>query len=148
MKVNESRDYIVPLRKGFLPTPRWRRSKRAMSLLRQFILKHTKAEKVIISRWINEEIWANGGRNPPGKIKVKVVLKEEGDKVKIRVAHTDLDVLPARSTRVKQKAEKKLSLKEKLKAKLAKTDEAPVEEAKEEKKKAKVTKAQELKMKK
>jgi len=145
MKVNESRVYIVPLRKGFLPTPRWRRSKRAMSLFKQFILKHTKAEKVIVSQWINEEIWANGGRNPPGKIKVKVVLKEEA---KIRVAHTDLDVLPARSTRVKQKAEKKLSLKEKLKAKLAKTDEAPVEEVKEEKKKAKMTKAQELKMKK
>jgi large subunit ribosomal protein L31e len=144
MKVNESRVYIVPLRKGFLPTPRWRRSKRAMRILRQFILKHTKAEKVIISKWINEEIWANGGRNPPGKIKVKVVLKEED---KIRVAHTDLDVLPARSARVKQKAEKKLSLKEKLKAKLAKTDEAPTED-KEEKKKAKVTKAQELKMKK
>ena len=154
MKANESRVYIVPLRKGFLLTPRWRRSKKAMKVLKEFMLKHTKADRVIVSRWVNEEIWKHGGKNPPGKLKVKVTLKEEevevkgsATKIKIRSAHVELDTIPARAARVKKKAEKKLTLKEKLKAKLAKKDEeVPVEEVREEKKKAKVTKEQELKM--
>tara|TARA_Y100000310_G_scaffold333802_1_gene412114 strand:- start:259 stop:726 length:468 start_codon:yes stop_codon:yes gene_type:complete len=153
MKVNESRVYVVPLRKRFVLVPRWRRSKQAMKILKAFILKHTKADRVIVSGWINEEIWKHGGKNPPGKLKVKVILKEEeievkgaASNVKIKAAHVDLDTLPAKAARVKKKAEKKLTLKEKLKAKLSKKEEVPAEEVVEEKKKAKVTKEQELKM--
>jgi len=126
-----------------------------MKILKEFMLKHTKADKVVVSQWINEELWKHGGKNPPGKIKVKVVLKEEEKEVKgaaktvkIRTAHVELDTLPPRAARVKKKEEKKKTLREKLKAKFAKSEEA--EEAPEaeepEKKKAKVTKEQELKM--
>jgi len=159
MKAGETRVYIVPLRKRFVLVPRWRRSKQAMKILREFLLKHTKADKVIISQWISEEIWKHGGKNPPGKIKVKVTLKETEKevkgatkKVKIRTAHVELDTLPPRAARVVTKDEKKKTLREKIKAKFAKSadeEEAPAEEPKEEKKKqAKVTKEQELKMKK
>ena len=157
MKNGESRIYIVPLRKQFILVPRWRRSKQAMKILREFILKHTKADKVNISQWISEEVWKHGGKNPPGKLKVKVTLKEtekeikgSSTKIKIRTAHVELDTLPSRAARVVTKEAKKQTLREKLKAKFAKTadaeEEAPAEEVKEEKKKAKVTKSQELKM--
>ena len=157
MKNGEIRVYIVPLRKRFILVPRWRRSKQAMKILREFILKHTKADKVNISQWISEEVWKRGGKNPPGKIKVKVTFKEaekevkgSSTKLKIRTAHVELDTLPPRAARVKKREAKKQTLREKLKAKFAKTadetEEAPAEEAKEEKKKAKVTKSQELKM--
>lgn len=156
MKKDESRVYVVPLRKGFLKVPGWRKTKRAMDELKKFILHHTKADRAVISNWVNEAIWGHGGKNPPGKIKVKVVLKEEeiekkgAKKVTIKAAHVELETLPSKAKRIQEKETKKKSLRQKIKEKFAKKKEEAPEETKEEnkeqKEQSKMSQADELKM--
>ncbi len=127
MKLNETRNYIVPLRNGWLKAPRWRRSKRAVAELKKFILKHSKAENVKLSNWINELIWNNGGKNPPAKVSVKVTLREDEvgkKKEKIKTAHVELAVLSKRAERIEEKTKKYKSEKEKKKSLKEKVQEA------------------------
>ncbi len=159
LKSGESRTYVVPLKKDVLKAPLWRRSKKAMRVLREFLLKHTKANKVVFSRWVNEDVWKRSNKQPPSKLKVKVTMgdeekevKGESEKLKLSVAHVELVDLPSRASRVKTKDAKKKSLRDKLKEKFAKSEE-PEEVASEDdaekkatEKKAKVSKGQELKM--
>lgn len=159
MKDKETRIYTVPLRKEWLKTPKWRRTKKASSALRAFIFKHSKADDVKFSRWINEELWKNGIKNPPARLKVSVTTnnekKKKGDKeVEKLVARVELAELSTRAKRIekketvqKKKAPKKLEKKKEEKKKDEKSVKdlkRELEELKEEKKKAKVTKAQEM----
>ena len=140
------RIYNIPLRNDWKNIAKWRRGKRASKYLRDFLLKHTGAEKIKISQWLNEAIWKHGGENPPGKIKVKVTENEDGS------WKADLAELPERVKRimkVKEEIEKKKKkrlavLKEKLKP--AEKTEEEKKEDEEKKKKAKVTKEQEMKL--
>lgn len=68
--------YNVPLRKGWLKVPRYKRSKKAVSVLREFIIRHTKCEEVKISKRVNEFIWKDGIKNPPHHIEIKILKKE------------------------------------------------------------------------
>ena len=65
----EEKLMTVPLRKYFLNAPKWRRTKKAANVLRAFVLKHTKAKDVKLSRWVNEHLWTDGAKNPPGTAK-------------------------------------------------------------------------------
>ncbi len=73
----EARIYTIPLKRAYY-SPRHRRAKKAVSLVREFILRHMKAEKVIISQHLNEKIWSRGIQKPPRRIRVKAVKDSEG----------------------------------------------------------------------
>ncbi len=68
------REYVVPLRRRTSTAPKWRRSKKAVSVLKDFIRKHMKTENVIVCNDLNEYVWSKGGKNPPGKVEV-IALK-------------------------------------------------------------------------
>ena len=68
------REYVVPLRRKVSLAPKWRRSKKAVSVLKEFIQKHMKTDTVIVCPELNEKIWENGIKNPPGKVSV-IALK-------------------------------------------------------------------------
>ena len=70
------REYIVPLRRKCKMAPRWRRSKRAVRVLREFVQRHMKSQNVLIGNELNEKIWSRGGKKPPGKVKI-VALKTQ-----------------------------------------------------------------------
>lgn len=67
------REYVVPLRRKTRLAPRWRRSKKAVTVLKEFIQKHMKTENVVVCKELNEFIWADGGKNPPGKVSVVAI---------------------------------------------------------------------------
>jgi len=67
------REYVVPLRRRVKLAPRWRRSKKAVAETKAFLQKHMKTHKVVMCSELNEELWANGGKNPPGKVSVVAV---------------------------------------------------------------------------
>lgn len=71
--VELKREYVVPLRKKTNLAPKWRRSKKAVSVLNDFIKKHMKTDDVVICAELNEKIWENGIKNPPGKVSVIAV---------------------------------------------------------------------------
>ncbi len=75
-KAELEREYIVPLRKGFLNVPHYRRAKKAVKTLKEFMVRHMNirdgdTRKVKINIHLNNEIWFRGIKKPLTKIKVK-----------------------------------------------------------------------------
>ena len=79
-EIQEERYYVVPLaKKGFEKSPRWKRSKKAMIVLREFLTRHMKPEgDVFVSQELNERVWENGIKNPPRKIRIRVTKSVDG----------------------------------------------------------------------
>jgi len=74
--VEGERIYTIPLR-AVKKAPRWKRSKRAIALIREFLIRHTKAEYLILDNALNEKIWERGSQKPPSRIRVRVTRQEE-----------------------------------------------------------------------
>ncbi len=75
---NIERVYNVPLRKEYLKVPNWRRTKKAVIAMKEFLAHHLKSEDVRLGKDVNEKIWQHGIRNPPHHVKVSVVKDEKG----------------------------------------------------------------------
>ncbi|MBE6525426.1 MAG: 50S ribosomal protein L31e [Candidatus Methanomethylophilaceae archaeon] len=69
----------IPLRATKM-APRSRRAKRAVKEVREFIMRHMKADedKVWLDTALNEKLWARGIQNPPSRITVKAVKFDDG----------------------------------------------------------------------
>ncbi|MEM4719547.1 MAG: 50S ribosomal protein L31e [Candidatus Pacearchaeota archaeon] len=70
------REYIINLRKKVIKVPRYRRAKKAIRALKEFLARHMKVEKrdikkVKIDKYLNEEIWHKGIRKPIMKLKIR-----------------------------------------------------------------------------
>ena len=72
------RSYTIPLRREFLKVPKYKRAKKASKAVKEFLIKHMKSAEVFVGTKINEEVWKNGMRNPPSKVKVTAVKDEKG----------------------------------------------------------------------
>lgn len=132
------RTYNVPLRKEWLKSPRYRRSKKAVTALKEFIVKHMKASNIKIGKHLNEEVWKHGIKNPPHHIKVNAVKDSEG-LVKVELFGKPIEEV-AKKPEVKEKPKK---AEEKPKKEEKKTEEMP---KKEEKKSEEKPKSQESKI--
>ena len=110
--INEKRTYVIPLRREFNKAPRYKRSKKAIKALREFIIKHMKTEKVVIDILLNEYVWSKGIKNPPAKVKVNAIPKDNYVYVELAELTTNLNRKKQRIESEKQEVEKK---KEKLK---------------------------------
>ena len=76
VKVELEREYVVPLKKGVLNVPHYRRAKKAVRVLKEFMVKHMGVRdrdlrKVKVDINLNNEIWFRGIKKPMNKIKVK-----------------------------------------------------------------------------
>ena len=75
-KIELERIYVVPLRKGYMKVPQYKRAKKAVKTLKEFLAKHMRVEerdlnKVKIDIYLNNEIWFKGIKKPLNKVKVK-----------------------------------------------------------------------------
>ena len=85
--MSEYRVYIVPLARVYWGR-RTNRADRAVKLIRRFVQRHTKADKILIANEVNEEVWKRGREKPPRRIKILVKMEErtEGEnKVKVAI---------------------------------------------------------------
>jgi len=73
----EERVYTIPLRHAWR-SPIKKRAPRAIRLIRAFIMRHMKPERVVIERDVNEEVWGRGIEKPPRRIKVKASKDKDG----------------------------------------------------------------------
>jgi len=83
-EVVEERTYTIPLRRAWT-NPKRKRVPRAIRLIRNFITRHMKPEKVIIGNDVNEEVWGKGIEKPPRRIKVKA-SRDKDDVVTVSLA--------------------------------------------------------------
>ena len=131
------RVYNVPLRKEWLKVPKYKRAKKAVKALKEFIQKHMKSEDVRIGKHANLEVWKHGIKNPPHHIKVKAV-KDNKDVVRVEIEGVKLkERVPSILRKSRAKFEKKPK---KVKEEVKVSD----EEKKEEQKDEKVEKAKEI----
>jgi large subunit ribosomal protein L31e len=67
--------YTVPLATN---VPRQKKARKAIIDLKNFTRRHTKAEEIVISKEVNETIWARGRKKPPRQLRVKLEEDDEG----------------------------------------------------------------------
>ncbi|MBN1645552.1 60S ribosomal protein L31 [Candidatus Woesearchaeota archaeon] len=106
------RTYNIPLRHGFSKVPQHRRSKRAVSELKQFLSKHMKSDNVKIGKVLNEHIWQDGIRKPPHHVLVDVVKDDDG------IVRAELSGYKYVDFKPQEKTEEKGTLKDKLTSRL------------------------------
>ncbi len=68
--------YVIPLKRVYWGR-RTNRADRAVKLVRRFVERHTKADRVLIMNEVNEYIWSRSREKPPRRIKVLVNLYRE-----------------------------------------------------------------------
>jgi len=92
-----------------LSAPKWKRAKKAAKVLRELVDKYVKyaphpetgnkvrliKRRIWIHPKINEQIWSRGAKNPPRRIRVRVVIKAiEGEKEREKGLPVELRVMP------------------------------------------------------
>jgi len=134
------REYIVPLRKGWLKVPEYKRASKAIKTLKEFLAKHMKVydrdlRKIKLDILLNNEIRFRGMRKPPARIKVKAVKYDDG------IVRVELVNIPyilkykiKRDKKTKEEIEKKVKEKESGKRK-EEVEKKPDEESIDDKEK-------------
>jgi large subunit ribosomal protein L31e len=139
------REYTIPLREKIRPVPRYKKTPKAIKSIKEFIAKHMKIEnrdlnKVKLSTYLNQFMWARGIKNPPAKIKVKAIRKGENVLVELVNYPEKLKFNKAREERRGKEAletiENKKSMMKKMKESLQKPKVDETEEDKEKTKNA------------
>ncbi|MBI5228198.1 50S ribosomal protein L31e [Candidatus Micrarchaeota archaeon] len=127
------RIYTIPLGDAY-EVPRNKRGKRAVNLVKSFILRHMKAkdERLTISMAINSYILKYGIEKPPRRVKVRAI-KEDGSSIKVYMS----DELPSEEKKGSDKKETKADEKKEGKGGEKKTEPKKEEAKKEEKTEAK-----------
>jgi large subunit ribosomal protein L31e len=85
-EINLEREYIIPLRNKVMRVPSYKRAKKAIKTIKEFIAKHMQVRdrdlnKIKLNKYLNQMIWRRGIKTPPHKIKVKAT--KEGEIVKV-----------------------------------------------------------------
>lgn len=76
LEIVAEKTYTINLRDVWT-APRNKRSPKAIKVLKEYMKRHMKAEDVIISNEVNEQVWARGIQKPPRKLTVRAVKDKE-----------------------------------------------------------------------
>ena len=108
------RTLTINLRKEIMKVPDYKRAKKAVTAIREFLQRHMKAEAkdVKIGKYLNLKIWEHGIKKPVHKVTVVAKKDDKG------IVTAELPNIP-----VKKQNEKRLKAKEKQGKKEAKTPE-------------------------
>jgi large subunit ribosomal protein L31e len=130
------RTYNVPLRKEWIKVPRYKRAKKAVKALKEFIIRNMKPEldekgkyNIKILKYANLEIWKHGIKNPPHHIKVNTVKDEKG-KVLVELEGKPMHEEAAEKEKKKEAEKQPETKEEKLEEKRKETVKKEAEEAK------------------
>ncbi|MBS3122173.1 50S ribosomal protein L31e [Candidatus Woesearchaeota archaeon] len=112
------RTYNIPLRKEYLKVAYYKRSKKAVTALKQFVKKHMKIdnmENVLIGKYLNEEIWKRGISNPPHHVHVNILKDIKENKALVELFDKPIGFDKKKESK---KEEKSSGAKERIKEKL------------------------------
>ena len=109
-KIVLERTYNVPLRKQYQKAPNWKRTERAVTGLRAFLIKHMKSEVVKIGKELNDKLWLHGIKNPPHHVKITVTKDEKGV-VRAELFGAKKEEAAKAKNQPKKKVEKKVAAK-------------------------------------
>lgn len=75
------RTYVIPLRREFRKVPKYKRAKKAVTGVKDFLTRHMKPgpdTKPKLGKYLNLELWKHGIRNPPPRVKVTATKDDKG----------------------------------------------------------------------
>jgi large subunit ribosomal protein L31e len=129
---NSTRIYTVNLSKAW-DTPKYRRTDRVINIIKEFTQRHMQTNKIKIDQDLNRHIWSRGKRNPPRKIRLRMI-KEDDDTVvvssyieeKSSLSEESVEESEVQAEKVEQKVE------EKAKEQAEKVEQKVEEKAKEQ----------------
>ena len=124
-KSSFERDYTIPLRDGIRKAVTYKKAERTVRDIQAFLTRHTKAKTIKLGMHLNEYLWKNGMRNPPPRVKVHVVVKDD-------VATAELFGKDLKQAAKAEKKKDPSNLKEKIEAKLGADKAEESEEVKEQ----------------
>ena len=136
VKIELEREYVIPIKRKVIKAQRYKRAKKAIRIIREFLAKHMRVEerdlkKIKIDKYLNHEIWFRGIKNPPSKIKVKAI-KRDG------IVYAELVDIPEKVKWDMERDKKKAEAMEKVgKKKVEKPAEEKPVESEEKKEEAK-----------
>jgi large subunit ribosomal protein L31e len=135
--VEFERIYNVPLSDAYLTT-RVKATRRAITILRNFIKRHAKVdeENIKISNKLNQYVWSRGRKKPPRHVKIKVI-KDNG----IARAYLHDEKIEEKKPVETKKEEKKAETTEEKKTQEQKTETEAKTERKEQKESKEKTKS-------
>lgn len=136
--ITMERTYNIPLRKEFLKVPKYKRAKKTVKAIKEFLVKHMKSEDVRIGKHLNLKVWEHGMRNPPHHVKVTAIKDDKG------VVRAELFGIKEEKKTVKKESPAKAEKKREPKTSVKKTEvvkEAKPKEESKEAPKSKITKA-------
>lgn len=137
------REYVIPLREKTRSAVRYKKTPKAIKSIKEFIARHMKVEnrdlnKVKLSLYLNQFMWARGIKNPPAKIKVKATKKGENVLVELVNYPEKLKFIKAREEKQGKEALETIENKKSMMAKMKETLQKPkVEDTEENKEKTK-----------
>ena len=114
--VKLERSYTIPLRKEIQKAPKYRRAKKAVTAVKEFLKKHMKSEDIKVGPELNMNLWKHGMRNPPHKVTIHAI-KEDG------VVRAELEGVEYKTIQIKPKTETGAGLKGKLQGMLKGSEE-------------------------
>jgi large subunit ribosomal protein L31e len=130
------REYTIPLRNKVMKVPAYKRAKKAIRVIREFLVKNMRIRdrdlgKIKLDKYLNQMIWSRGIKHPPHKIRIKAI--KEGEIVRVE-AYELSENLKFNKKRAETSAKKELDKKENKKKKENKeVDEKESEEKNESK---------------
>ena len=92
--------YTIPLRSKAIKVQRYRRAKKAVSAVKEFIVRHQKTAQVRIGTHLNNAIWKHGIRNFPKSVKVNAEKDDDG------IVRVELFGVPKEKPKTEEKKEK------------------------------------------
>jgi ribosomal protein L31E len=78
---NIERTYTIPLRREWLKSVKYKRAKKAVRAIREFLMRHMKVEEmdnIKLGKYLNLILWSHGIKNPPSRVKVNVIKDDKG----------------------------------------------------------------------
>jgi len=100
------RIYTIPLRREFSKAANYKRTAKAIKTVRAFVQKHMKCENVKLGRELNLELWKHGRKNPPPRIKVKVLKGKYKDEEIVLINLPNIKIEMPTDKKKKKKEEK------------------------------------------
>lgn len=81
-KIEIEREYVIPLRSKGRHVPRYKKTNKAVKTVKEFLVRHMKIRdrdlnKIKLDIRVNDYLWSQGIKNPPCRVKVKAIKKED-----------------------------------------------------------------------
>ena len=73
----EERIYVIPL-KDAKRAPRYRRVPRAVKIVREFLKRHMKSDRIKLNEGLNRKLWERGIEHSTSRIRVRAVKADDG----------------------------------------------------------------------